>query len=300
MSRSRSFSTFSGSFFAACSRFFLAAAAAVFFSVRVRRPGQPAAAAAQHEQRNLGQAREHHEHEKDRGDDQRLGLGEKLTDHFIAEICLLLLRVTIRPARQRDDEGGNLADQPVADGQLGVELQAVHEPPVLLDHADIQAAEDVDERDDDAGDGVAADEFAGTVHGPVKVGFLGDVLAALAGLRLGDDAGVQVGVDRHLLAGHGVQREPRGHFRDAAGTLGDHDELNDEDDDEDDDADRQRAAVTKSLKVCTTSPAACSAEVGSPEAVRISRVVATFSTSRKSVTASSSDGKTANSSGLFT
>ena len=45
---------------------------------------------------------------------------------------------------------------------------------------------------------------------------------------------------------------------------------------------------------------ACSGSAARSPAVRISRVVATFSTSRKSVTASSSDGKTANSSGLFT
>ena len=55
-------------------------------------------------------------------------------------------------------------------------------------------------------------------------------------------------------------------------------------------------AVTKSAKVCTTSPAAWVL----PSPVRISRVVATFSTRRKSVMASSSDGKTANSSGLLT
>jgi hypothetical protein len=56
--------------------------------------------------------------------------------------------------------------------------------------------------------------------------------------------------------------------------------------------------VTNSLNVLITSPAECIATVGLPLAVRISRVVATLSTSRKSVTASSSDGKTANSRGL--
>ena len=63
-----------------------------------------------------------------------------------------------------------------------------------------------------------------------------------AGLGFVDDAGVEIGVDRHLLAGHGVQGEAGRDFRDAAGALGDDDELNDDDDDEDDDADGQRAA----------------------------------------------------------
>src|SRR5438045_450827 len=58
--------------------------------------------------------------------------------------------------------------------------------------------------------------------------------------------------------------------------------------------------VTNSLNVLITSPAACMAVVGSPDAVRISRVVATLSTSRKRVTARRSEGKTANSSGLCT
>ena len=45
----------------------------------------------------------------------------------------------------------------------------------------IEPADDVDERDDDAGDGVAADELAGTVHGAVEVGLLRDLLAAALG-----------------------------------------------------------------------------------------------------------------------
>jgi len=49
--------------------------------------------------------------------------------------------------------------------------------------------------------GVAADEFAGAVHGPVEFAFLDDLGSALVGLGFGDDPCVQVGVDCHLLAG---------------------------------------------------------------------------------------------------
>ena len=112
---------------------------------------------------------------------------------------------------------------------------------MVLDHSHVESAENVDEGDDDGGDGVAADEFAGAVHRAVEVGFVGDVLAALAGLGFGEEAGVEVGVDGHLLAGHGVEHEPGGDFADARGALGDHHELDDDDDDENNDADRQRS-----------------------------------------------------------
>ena len=66
--------------------------------------------------------------------------------------------------------------------------------------------------------------------------------AALAGLVLGDQAGVQVGVDAHLLARHGVQGEAGGHLGHAPGAVGDDDELDDHQDQEDDDADHVVAA----------------------------------------------------------
>ena len=52
----------------------------------------------------------------------------------------------------------------------------------------------------------------------------------------------QIGIDRHLLAGHGVQVEARGDLGDAAGALGDDDEVHDHQDGEDDDADDEIAA----------------------------------------------------------
>jgi hypothetical protein len=61
---------------------------------------------------------------------------------------------------------------------------------------------------------------------------------ALARLVLADQAGVEVGVDRHLLARHRVQGEARGDFGDAAGALGDHDEVDEGQDAKHDDTDR--------------------------------------------------------------
>ena len=92
------------------------------------------------------------------------------------------------------------------------------------------------------GDGVALDELRATVHRAVEVGLGGDVRAAPAGLVLVDEAGVQVGVDRHLLAGHGVEGEPGADLGDPAGTVGDDHELDDDEDQEDHQADDERAA----------------------------------------------------------
>ena len=62
-----------------------------------------------------------------------------------------------------------------------------------------------------------------------------------SGLGFVDDAGVEIGVDGHLFAGHRIQSESSGDFGDSRGAFGDDRELNDHDDDEDDDADGQRA-----------------------------------------------------------
>ena len=72
--------------------------------------------------------------------------------------------------------------------------------------------------------------------------------AALARLLLVDQAGGQVGVDRHLLAGHGVEVEARGDFGDAAGALGDDDEVHDHQDREHDDADHEVAAPSRNCR----------------------------------------------------
>ena len=111
-----------------------------------------------------------------------------------------------------------------------------------LQHADGDAADHVDDDDDDAGDRVTLDELRGAVHRTVEVGLGRDLRAALARLDVGDQAGVEVGVDRHLLAGHGVEGEAGADLGHALGALGDDDELDDDEDQEDHGADDDRAA----------------------------------------------------------
>src|SRR5262249_14751936 len=57
-----------------------------------------------------------------------------------------------------------------------------------------------------------------------------------------DVAVAQNGIDRHLLARHGVEAETGGDLGDALASLGDHHELRDGDDQEDDEADGGVAA----------------------------------------------------------
>jgi hypothetical protein len=112
----------------------------------------------------------------------------------------------------------------------------------LLHDADDHAADDVDQHHEQAGNGVAAHELRGTVHGAEETGFVLQVLAPPPRLLLVDEAGIEVGVDCHLLARHPVEVEARRDLRDSPRALGDDHEVHDHQDREDDDADDEIAA----------------------------------------------------------
>ena len=75
-------------------------------------------------------------------------------------------------------------------------------------------------------------ELGCAVHRPVEIGLAGDLLASPARLVLVDQARVQIGVDRHLLAGHGIQGKAGGHLGHTPRALGDHHEVDDDQDQE--------------------------------------------------------------------
>ena len=95
-------------------------------------------------------------------------------------------------------------------------MRGFAERQTLLGDADDDAADDVDEDDQQARDRVAAHEFRRTVHRAEEAAFVFQRLAALLGDLLVDQAGGEIGVDRHLLARHGVEVEARRDFRDAS------------------------------------------------------------------------------------
>ena len=129
-----------------------------------------------------------------------------------------------------DHEGGDLGDQTIADGEDGIFLQGFDHGEAFLDDADGKAAEDIDEGDENSGDGIAPDELTGPVHGAVEVGFLLDLGSADCGGGFVDEARVHFGIDAHLFTGHGIEGEAGGDFGDAAGALGDDHEIDDHED----------------------------------------------------------------------
>jgi len=83
------------------------------------------------------------------------------------------------------------------------------------------------------------------VISPVKIGLLFDELPAVPRIALGNDSGVEVRVDAHLFAGHGIQGEPGRDFSHASRALGDDDEIDDGQDDENNQADHEIALNDK-------------------------------------------------------
>ena len=209
----------------------------------MNRVGQQAADHREREKRQhrqTGNQRQHAEHSREQG--QGFRIEQKLAAQFAAQI------VFRRGARHQNtggdggDQRGNLRDETVANGQQREALQGFAHGHALLHDADGETADDVDERDEDRRDGVAADKFAGPIHRAVKVRLLLDCAPAIASLGFIDQTGVEFGINRHLFAGHRVQGEARRDFRDAAGTLGDDDEIDENENQEDDHADDVIAA----------------------------------------------------------
>ena len=207
--------------------------------------GEPGGAADQG-----GQGHEHHgRHARQDGDDghdgghhaERLRIEGELADQRLVGGAFDAGLGHHQAGGGGDDQRRHLADQTVADGQQGEGVGGVGEAHAVLRDADDDAADDVDGDDQKAGDGVAAHEFGGAVHGAEEVGFRFQGLAPFARGGFVDQAGGEIGIDRHLLAGHGVQAEARGDFGDAARTLGDDDEVHDHQDREHDQADHEIA-----------------------------------------------------------
>ncbi len=205
--------------------------------------GQRPGAAAEQQERQHRNARQerHHAHHGARHA-ERLGIAGELRNQGLVGGARDAGLGDEQTGGGRHDQRRHLRDQSVADSEQRVGARGVGKRHALLGDADDCAADDVDEHDQQARDGVAAYEFRGAVHGPVEAGFVLERLPAPPRLALVDHPGGQVGVDRHLLARHGVEVEARRHFRDAAGALGDHHEIHDHQDREHDDADHEVAA----------------------------------------------------------
>src|SRR5713101_5979863 len=145
-------------------------------------------------------------------------------------------------AGHRDQKRGDHGDQAVADGKHGVGFERLAKRNVELEDSDEEAGQDVDASDKDGGDGVALIEAGGSVHGAVELRFARSLFASGAGLMLVDESGIEVGIDRHLLAGESVEGEAGGDFSRAHGAVADDDILDGDEGDEENESDNVVAA----------------------------------------------------------
>ena len=118
----------------------------------------------------------------------------------------------------------------------------VHRHP-LPQNAQRDTADDIDRRDDESGRGISLNILRGTVHGAEEARLILELLSAGRRLLIRDGAGIQVSVDGHLFAGHGIQRESGRDLGDTFGTFVDDDQLHDDQDDVDHDTDDQITAA---------------------------------------------------------
>ena len=191
----------------------------------------------------MRQPRDQSEEKHDTGNNiERLGVVQELTGQLLTEVVFISGAGHDHTGSGGDNQCRYLGHQPLADGQQGIILQGGLKGQPLLPDPDDQSAEDIDQHDQDAGHRIPPYELAGTVHGAVELGLGRDLGAPRPRLGLADQPGVEVGVDGHLLAGHGIQGEAGRHLGDAAGALGHHHQLDDDQDDEDDGADHEVAA----------------------------------------------------------
>ena len=118
----------------------------------------------------------------------------------------------------------------------------------MLERADGDATGEIDQGDDDPRDRFATDKPAGPIHRGEKVAAALQFVAETTCVGGGERACLQFGIDRHLAAGHRVERETGCHFTRATGAGGDHDQLHDGDDREYHGANGEAVARDKSAK----------------------------------------------------
>src|SRR5262249_19038463 len=197
----------------------------------------------QEERRSDGYARQrHHDDERDEHEHEYSRVGGGLLHDFRAQPRIGRRARNDDAGTHRNDQRRNLRDDTVTDREQRVELQRLAPWHAALRDPDGEAADDVDQQNDDAGDGVALDELARAVHGTVEVRLLLEVHAPPLRLFLVDKTHVQVSVYAHLLAGHAVQGEAGCHLGDALRAVGDHHVLHHHQDQEHDETDDVVAA----------------------------------------------------------
>jgi len=103
-------------------------------------------------------------------------------------------------------------DQTISDCQDGIGGQGTFQIHAVLKNADQKSRNNIDRRDQNAGNCVTLREPGSAIHGPVEFGFGRQVFAPGARFHFVNQPSVEIGVNRHLFAGQSVQGEARGDF----------------------------------------------------------------------------------------
>ncbi|MNS52924.1 hypothetical protein D3C72_856630 [compost metagenome] len=181
---------------------------------------------------------------------QHVWIGEQLADHLLANVFVGTHAGHNNARCGRDNEGWDLRHQAVTDSQQRIAFRRMAHVHAVLENTHQQAADNVDNHDQDTGDGIAANELTRTVHRTVEISFLGHVGAAFFRFIFANQPGIQIGVNGHLFARHPVQHETCANFGDTARTFGDNHKVDDNEDHEHHDTDSKVTAneeVTKGL-----------------------------------------------------
>ncbi len=149
-----------------------------------------------------------------------------MAGQLLAEVILVGRTGNNDTCRSRDNQGWHLGYQTLANGQQCVVGQGDIQGQPLLPDPDDQSTKDIDQHDQDAGDGITTHKLTGTVHGAVEICLTPDLLPADASFLVGQKAGGKISINGHLLARHGIQREAGRHLGHPAGTLGDDHKVN--------------------------------------------------------------------------
>jgi hypothetical protein len=198
------------------------------------------------QKRNMRDLRNNADGAGDRGADaERLRVFADLRFDLLADILPRGDARDDKPGGDGDGERWQLCGQTIAHREQGEGARGIGQRQPVLQRADEQAADHVDDQDDHGRHHVAAHEFGGAVHRAEKICLAAQRLAPALGSLGREHAGVDLGIDRHLPAGQGIEHEACGHFRDAARPFRHHDEVDDDENDENDSADDVIAADGK-------------------------------------------------------
>ena len=97
-----------------------------------------------------------------------------------------------------------MCDQSVTNGQQDIVFCRHAKRQIVLNHSNNQAANNVDEQNENPSDGVSSDKFTRTIHGPIEICLARNIGSSPARFVLRDHASIHICVDGHLLTGHRV------------------------------------------------------------------------------------------------